>query len=198
MICGKFYMEDKLETIRAFAAKAHNGQQRRYSPDPYIVHPESVMKICAEYTADACIWYAALLHDVLEDTPVTLEKMQSFLESTLEPADAERTTGIVVELTDVFTKAHFPKWNRQKRRLKEAERLGRASAAAQTIKYADIIDNCRGIAQYDLDFGPVFLRECDILLNHMKAGLPALYQNARDVVQRERAALKKDKDYPVV
>jgi len=191
-------MEDKLDTIRAFAAKAHNGQKRRYSPDPYIIHPESVMNICAAYSTDACIWYAALLHDVLEDTPVTLEKLQSFLESTLEPADAERTIGLVVELTDVFTKANFPQWNRQKRRLKEAERLGRASAAAQTIKYADILDNCKGIAQYDPDFGPVFLRECEMILDHMKKGMPALYQNARDVVKREKTTLKKDKDYPVV
>lgn len=60
-------MTTKLELIRDFAALAHEGQQRRYTPDPYIIHPEKVMKTCAQVTSDACVLYAALLHDVIED-----------------------------------------------------------------------------------------------------------------------------------
>jgi (p)ppGpp synthase/HD superfamily hydrolase len=183
-------MEKKLEAVRAFAASAHEMQRRRYTPDPYMIHPERVMEICALHTTEPCILYAALLHDVLEDTAVTREKMQSFLQSILEQPVAEQTLGIVVELTDVYTKSGFPQWNRQKRKQKEARRLGLASAAAQTIKYADIIDNCKGLATDDPDFAPRYLRECDLLLDHMKAGLPALYHNARAVVRQERETIK--------
>jgi guanosine-3',5'-bis(diphosphate) 3'-pyrophosphohydrolase len=184
-------METKLDAIRNFAGMAHEGQQRRYRPDPYIIHPEKVMEICAAYTSDTSIHYAALLHDVLEDTAITLDQMKLFLDSILEPEVAEQTVNIVVELTDVYTKSRFPKWNRYKRRSKEAQRLRQASAAAQTIKYADIIDNCKGISYDDADFGPRYLNECEQLLDHMKKGLPELYRLARTVVQEEKEKMKK-------
>ena len=186
-------MQNKLQTIRAFATMAHDGQQRRYTPDPYIIHPEHVMEICSEHTTDSCILYAALLHDVLEDTVVSFEWMQSFLESILEPSEAERTLGIVVELTDVYIKARFPQWNRRKRKKKEAERLGQASSAAQTVKYADIIDNCNGITKNDPGFAPTYLRECHLLLNYMQSGQTSLYDAAKTTLKKEWAILQNDK-----
>src|ERR671937_1351132 len=50
-----------------FAAKAHEGQQRR-SGEPFILHPVGVAKICAELRLDEQTLAAALLHDVVEDT----------------------------------------------------------------------------------------------------------------------------------
>lgn len=70
-------MGDALE-IKDYATAAHKGQVRGYKPEPYIEHPIRVMKYCAEYTSDACIYYAALLHDVLEDTAVKKEEMDAF------------------------------------------------------------------------------------------------------------------------
>ncbi|HEV7780013.1 MAG TPA: HD domain-containing protein [Chitinophagaceae bacterium] len=188
-------MDSKLGLVRDFAALAHEGQQRRYTPDPYIVHPVRVMELCAFHGADRCIQYAALLHDVLEDTDVTLEQMQIFLHSVLGTEDAVRTLGLVVELTDVYTKAHYPGWNRQKRRQKEAQRLGRTSAGAQTIKYADIIDNCNGIAKHDPDFGPLFLHECTLVLDRIREGNSALHEQARRTVQEEQHSLMMVKEY---
>jgi len=52
------------------AVDAHNGQYRKYSGDPYIVHPFRVMlALAGESTEVRC---AAVLHDVVEDTSVTL------------------------------------------------------------------------------------------------------------------------------
>ncbi len=59
-----------------FAAESH-GEQRRYSGDPYIVHTVSVASILADMEIDRETIVAALLHDVLEDTPVTAEELKN-------------------------------------------------------------------------------------------------------------------------
>ena len=47
------------------------GRRKEIHPRRYIVHPAEVMEICSQYTNDITILAAALLHDVLEDIPVT-------------------------------------------------------------------------------------------------------------------------------
>jgi len=59
-----------------FSAKAHQGQLRR-SGDPYITHPVAVAEILAGLHLDAASIKAALLHDVIEDTPSTLTEIQT-------------------------------------------------------------------------------------------------------------------------
>lgn len=64
--------EDAIESIHKaylFAARAHKGQQRQ-SGDPYITHPLAVGHILAEMHMDAQSITAAILHDVIEDTPI--------------------------------------------------------------------------------------------------------------------------------
>ena len=64
-----------VERAYAFAATAHSGQFRA-SGEEFIEHPLSVAKILSELEGDAETLAAALLHDVVEDTPVTLEDIR--------------------------------------------------------------------------------------------------------------------------
>lgn len=59
-----------------FAANAHRGQKRK-SGDPYIAHPLAVAETVAAWHQDAAAVAAALLHDVVEDTGVALELLES-------------------------------------------------------------------------------------------------------------------------
>lgn len=58
-----------------FAQTAHTGQTR-ISGEPYIIHPLEVAIILAELEMDVPTLCAALLHDVVEDTPVTQEMLE--------------------------------------------------------------------------------------------------------------------------
>src|SRR5687767_14535490 len=143
-------MADHDETIKKiieFADNCHGEQMRRYQPDRYIVRPTRVMEICRQYTTELSQLAAAILHDVLEDTPVSVEELQQFLRTVMSETKAAETIQLVLELTDVYVKENYPHWNRRKRKDKEAARLGKTSAAAQTIKYADIIDNAPEITE---------------------------------------------------
>ncbi len=70
--------EDRKQMDHAFElAKFSHRHQRRKSLEPYIHHPIAVARICAEEIGlGPTAICAALLHDVVEDTPVTVEELQ--------------------------------------------------------------------------------------------------------------------------
>lgn len=187
-------LDEIIKQVTEFTDKAHGEQTRKYTPDRYIVHPVRVMEICRKITDDIAVLSAALMHDVLEDTPVRKSEIKDFLLTLMDTNTAEKTVRLVVELTDVYVKADYPKMNRRTRKSKEAARMEQTSAEAQTIKYADIIDNCREIVNHDRDFAKVFLNECRALLRRMNKGDKNLYKEAVDMVDMNLARLKKKRE----
>lgn len=67
-----FDFTDDVQKALDLSIKAHIGQTRK-SGEPYVVHPILVATITAYYSNDEHMVIAALLHDVVEDTPTTLE-----------------------------------------------------------------------------------------------------------------------------
>ncbi|NLM53059.1 MAG: bifunctional (p)ppGpp synthetase/guanosine-3',5'-bis(diphosphate) 3'-pyrophosphohydrolase [Firmicutes bacterium] len=65
-----------LEKAYRFAVNAHQGQ-KRFSGELYITHPLGVAQILAELELDLDTIIAGLLHDVVEDTEVTLEEIEA-------------------------------------------------------------------------------------------------------------------------
>ncbi|MBQ8942881.1 MAG: bifunctional (p)ppGpp synthetase/guanosine-3',5'-bis(diphosphate) 3'-pyrophosphohydrolase [Clostridia bacterium] len=62
----------KFEKAVDFAVKAHSGQKRK-DGGIYVLHPFEVAAIAASMTQDEDVICAALLHDTVEDTPVTAQ-----------------------------------------------------------------------------------------------------------------------------
>ena len=186
-----------LEQIKNFADQAHGEQMRKYSPERYIVHPARVMARLQEFTGDPSTLAAALLHDVLEDTPTTKEQIADFLQPLIGEEAAQRTIHLVEELTDVYTKNNFPQWNRYKRKRRETERLQKASPEAQTIKYADLMDNTSEIVQQDPDFAKRYLEEARKLLRKLNKGNSNLRERAIEHVKKGFRELgRSDGDLP--
>src|SRR5436305_1148190 len=73
----KLSFSDQQMVERAYqrAASAHEGQKRK-SGEPYMIHCVAVAQTLAELRMDAQTISAALLHDVVEDTPITLEDIE--------------------------------------------------------------------------------------------------------------------------
>lgn len=67
---------EKLRAAYQFAHSLHAGQLRK-SGEPYIVHPIAVAEILAEYKMDETSLIAALLHDVVEDTHVSVKEVEA-------------------------------------------------------------------------------------------------------------------------
>ena len=89
------YLEEYLEPEQVaavyeaylFSAEAHEGQQR-ISGEPYITHPIAVARILAELRIDHESLIAAILHDVIEDTPTAKDQItERFGEEVAELVD---------------------------------------------------------------------------------------------------------------
>jgi (p)ppGpp synthase/HD superfamily hydrolase len=173
-----------LDHVRHFADKAHGDQVRKYTGERYIGHPVRVMEIVKRFHPQTEVLAAALLHDVLEDTQVTADQIEKSLRAVMDAEQARKTIDLVIDLTDIYIKKAYPRMNRRSRKEKEAARLGAARPEAQSIKYADIIDNVTDIVRQDTDFANVFVREAKKLLTSMQQGHPELRKEALALVDR--------------
>ena len=61
----------------AFAVKAHDGMRRKGGEAPYVLHPLEAAVIVGTMTNDQEIIASAVLHDVVEDTNITIEEIES-------------------------------------------------------------------------------------------------------------------------
>ena len=87
MLSGRYiHKEESINLIKKaynFAKEHHEGQLRK-SGEPYIIHPLNVACILAEINTGPATICAGLLHDVVEDTNVTLEEIAEEFNSDIE------------------------------------------------------------------------------------------------------------------
>ena len=67
---------NKVEKAIIFATKAHAGAYRKGKVKPYILHPIEALAIVKRFTDDEDVITAAILHDTVEDTSVTVERLE--------------------------------------------------------------------------------------------------------------------------
>jgi (p)ppGpp synthase/HD superfamily hydrolase len=169
-------MMDIIEKARVFATAAHAAaaQLRKYTNEPYIVHPAEVASIVDNVEgATAEMVAAAWLHDVVEDTGVTIE--------TIRAEFGEKVAELVGWLTDVSRPDHG---NRAARKAVDRAHTALASAEAQTIKLADLISNCTSIVEHDENFAKTYLEEKRLLLEVLTKGDQALWEKANAIVSK--------------
>lgn len=124
----------ELTRALAFAAEAHANQRRKgAAQEPYVNHLIEVLDLVARATegADPELLVAAVLHDVVEDTPLSQAEVAA--------AFGERVASIVAENSDDMS---LPKDERRRHRIAA---MARKSQAARVVKMADVISNLRAI-----------------------------------------------------
>lgn len=165
---------DIVDQARIYATAAHAAvkQLRKYTNEPYIVHPQEVAAIVATVPHTAEMLAAALLHDVVEDTGVTIE-------------DIIREFGDKIgEYVGWLTKISRPEYgNRHFRYQMDRARIAQAPAEVKTVKIADIISNAKSIKQHDPAFAVVYLEEKRGELEVLTEGDAALLAQAWELVK---------------
>src|SRR5678809_1599723 len=196
----KHHPGDNLDLIRRayiFSAKEHKGQVRA-SGEAYLTHPLEVSNILAEMKMDAVTVSVGLLHDVVEDTLVSLQEV-------------ERTFGAdVAHIVDGVTKIsqiHFTS-----KEEKQAENFRKMMLAMTDdirvimVKFADRLHNMRTLQHLSAERRVAIARETlDIyapLANRLGMGKirgeledlsfsylePKSHQELKEVVERKRKA----------
>lgn len=157
-----------------FATLAHGRIEhcRKYTGEPYIVHPGHVAAIVRSVDHDEAMLCAAWLHDTREDCGVSNEELMVRF--------GQDVAGLVDWLTDVSKRSDG---NRAARKAMDRDHLAQAPARAQTIKLADIIDNTASIVAHDRSFSRVYLREATDLLGVLTRGDAALQARAREGIE---------------
>ena len=163
----------------AFAVRAHAKQKRKYSEEPYIVHPAEVAELVRSVPHTENMLAAAWLHDVVEDCGVSLETIA-------------REFGIHV-VSHVFYMSDISKpedGNRARRKTIDREHIQRANPETKTIKLADIISNTATIVKHDPDFAKVYMLEKERLLEVLREGDSTLWMHAYSLVKDYKETLK--------
>ena len=162
-----------VEKARVFATAAHHAARhvRKYTGEPYINHPAEVVGILTASGADNPeMLAAAWLHDVVEDTGVSIEVIR------VEFGECVAT--LVEGLTDV---SRPEDGNRKTRKAIDRAHTAKQSPACKTIKLADLISNTRSIVERDPEFAKVYLAEKRDLLEVLRDGDQRLWEHACDI-----------------
>ena len=167
----------ELEALR-LAFEFHDGQKRKYTNEPYVVHCISVADIIKSVTDDIDIICAAYLHDTLEDTNIDPKIIENIF--------GARCLNLVYQVTNV---SRPEDGNRATRKQLDLEHLVKADKDGQTIKLADLIHNTQDVVKYDKDFAIYYLREKEKLLKVLTKGNKELYKKACNSVAQSKLEL---------
>lgn len=123
------------QKAKEFAYKAHKGMKRKGKELPFTYHLELVRKILKTLTTDEEILAAGWLHDVIEDTPITLDELKKEFNSK------------ICYYVDLETEDKSLPW--KDRKLKQIEELRRNNFEVSLIAYADKMAN---MTEMDSDY----------------------------------------------
>ena len=93
----------RFEDALRFAVEVHSGMTRRTEGIPYVLHPMEVATIAASMTSNDDVLCAALLHDVVEDTPTTMDEVRERFGERVAQLVASETEDKRPELPAVHT-----------------------------------------------------------------------------------------------
>lgn len=142
-MANKYLDTELLDRAIIFAVKAHHNTERRGKGFPYIVHPLEAMEIVATITPDQELLAAAALHDVIEDTEVTVDELREMF--------GERIAHLVHAESDQIEGVLFDGQNEEEtwhaRKQAAIERLAAAPHDAKIVAMGDKLSNMRAIAR---------------------------------------------------
>jgi (p)ppGpp synthase/HD superfamily hydrolase len=189
-------LNNRQERLFEFVKSWHSNQKRKYTGEPYWYHLRAVAGLVAEYETKNGEVEIALCHDLLEDTLCTAEMLGDHLAASGylggEGGEIHHIMTGVISLTNVYTTENYPNWNRKKRKEAELDRLSDIVSYAQTVKYADMIDNTESIVKLDPNFAKVYVLEQSMKIRMLRKGHEALLLRCTLSIEKALDELKSD------
>lgn len=173
----------RIAFAKLFCIVAHGKQKRKYTGEPYYVHPFEVASIVGQYTDDVPTIIAALLHDTVEDTWVKNWMIRVLF--------GKETASIVAEVTDVSVPLDG---SRNVRKAIDRNHIAKASYKGQTVKCADLISNTHSIVEHDKNFARVYLAEKELLIQVITKAPKGLYEYVKQSLATSQMLLALDPD----
>ena len=134
-----------LEKAISFAADRHAGMVRKGTDIPYIVHPLEAVAIVAGITSDPEILAATVLHDVVEDTPTTVDEIMKIF--------GNRIADLVATESEDKMPGIPPSESWKIRKEIAINALRAAPIEEKTIVLADKLSNIRAIYRDSVSLG---------------------------------------------
>lgn len=128
-----------LDRAIVFAVRAHAGIERRGKGFPYIVHPMEAVEIVATITPDQELLAAAVLHDTVEDTDVTIEQIRAEF--------GDRVAALVASESEDKGCGVSKEESWHARKQAAIDRLASASLDSKIVALGDKLSNMRAIAR---------------------------------------------------
>ena len=153
-------MENVLDRAIVFATEAHEGQFRKGTQIPYILHPLEAAAIVGTMTTDNEIIAGAVLHDVVEDTDTTIDDVQETF--------GDRVAFLVYSESENKRENSSAQSTWKIRKQETLDHLKKAPLDVKMITLGDKLSNIRAIHR-------------DIILSVMRFG--------RDLTKRTRTSI---------
>lgn len=174
---------NRIELSRIACICGHEavGQKRKYTGEPYWTHPRDVAELVERFGGSEYAIAAAWLHDLIEDTGMTLV--------TIEMIAGKRVRGIVGGLTDIVLPMASG-GTRMARKAIARIRYKKADVDTKTVKLGDLIHNGRSIFTHDPGFAPTFWVEAFLLLEVLTGANGHLHSMLQELLDEYRPKLK--------
>ena len=178
---------DRLKKAHDFASIAHNGQERKFSKEPYLKHLETTAQFVWEATngkADMDDYIAAILHDVVEDTDVSLEEIGREFGKIVMNLVEELTIDPAEKLAE--GKKHYLK-----------RKLNTMSSKALTIKLGDRLSNICSLEDEVTPIGFIkwYVNETIYLIDNLNRELNEEQKYLLDKIKQMLLFLKINKNF---
>lgn len=178
-------MEKEIKSAHAVAHMAHLGQTRKFTGEPYIIHPQETLEILWEITNGERPfeeYQAALLHDVVEDTAVTMNDVEHDF--------GEKVGNLVFELTT-------DKKSKELKAVHLARKMSAMTESALDIKLCDRLSNIIGLEDTRIpnSFVKRYVLETHFILKNLERELTSIQKELAQRINNMLVFLKINRNF---
>jgi len=173
----------KIALAEIWAQAYHHGKKRRFSGESYAKHPirvAALVSLVPDATDDMIC--AALLHDLVEDTEVTLPEIRRVF--------GDSVGALVAGLTRPSAAMEGSRRAHWKQVQADREHMKTICPEAKIIKLCDRLDNLKDIELAAVEFSEWYLRDSEEMLEDIGGASEALSKMLSERIEAKREQIK--------